>query len=299
MATVRHINHFPGTCRRGSTIVSDFPAGYVVGVNQDFFPVGEGPLTPFPVQVSLKEAMRLLWTVKTWKARLTIDYYRNLAWPPDAPEWMPGSYIKTVSPVTLETSDSNIYTNANWMNLCPDERKIVCMEEREYSSIQINWVLDVEFERKLIYMEDDEVVEEVDTFTDGVSIGIQMGILGTSAFLPRFVREEGFDHYNPPPLDDQMLWLGAEIEIGLPGFSVGSASGYYQGNFSAHTQSAFEYLGKSLTIPLGVSGESPPNAYSVSITNFTWGPETYWPYDPNDDLGPIYDSATGAQLRAF
>jgi hypothetical protein len=25
----------------------------------------------------------------------------------------------------------------------------------------------------------------------------------------------------------------------------------------------------------------------------------YWPYDPNDGLGPIYDSATGEQLRPF
>ena len=25
----------------------------------------------------------------------------------------------------------------------------------------------------------------------------------------------------------------------------------------------------------------------------------YWPYDPNDGLGPIYDSTTGEQLRPF
>jgi hypothetical protein len=25
----------------------------------------------------------------------------------------------------------------------------------------------------------------------------------------------------------------------------------------------------------------------------------YWPYDPNDGLGPIYDSTTGEQLREF
>ena len=27
--------------------------------------------------------------------------------------------------------------------------------------------------------------------------------------------------------------------------------------------------------------------------------EEYWPYDPGDGGGPIYDSATGAQLRPF
>lgn len=32
---------------------------------------------------------------------------------------------------------------------------------------------------------------------------------------------------------------------------------------------------------------------------FEFTPLEYWPYDPGDGLGPIYDSATGAQLRAF
>lgn len=36
------------------------------------------------------------------------------------------------------------------------------------------------------------------------------------------------------------------------------------------------------------------DAASMSITA-----EEYWPYDPNDGGGPIYDSTTGAQLRGF
>lgn len=28
-------------------------------------------------------------------------------------------------------------------------------------------------------------------------------------------------------------------------------------------------------------------------------PDTYWPYDPGDGGGPIYDTATGKQLRSF
>jgi hypothetical protein len=28
-------------------------------------------------------------------------------------------------------------------------------------------------------------------------------------------------------------------------------------------------------------------------------PSEYWPYDPGDGGGPIYDSVTGAQLRGF
>lgn len=37
-----------------------------------------------------------------------------------------------------------------------------------------------------------------------------------------------------------------------------------------------------------------PSSGSITITA-----SEYWPYDPGDGGGPIYDSATGAQLRAF
>lgn len=39
---------------------------------------------------------------------------------------------------------------------------------------------------------------------------------------------------------------------------------------------------------------SAPSGYSTDFF-----PAEYWPYDPNDGGGPIYDSTTGAQLRSF
>jgi hypothetical protein len=35
------------------------------------------------------------------------------------------------------------------------------------------------------------------------------------------------------------------------------------------------------------------------FTGITIKPKSYWPYDPNDGGGPIYNSVTGAQLRPF
>jgi hypothetical protein len=35
------------------------------------------------------------------------------------------------------------------------------------------------------------------------------------------------------------------------------------------------------------------------FTGITIKPKSYWPYDPEDGGGPIYDTATGAQLRDF
>jgi len=42
--------------------------------------------------------------------------------------------------------------------------------------------------------------------------------------------------------------------------------------------------------------ESPTEGLTATI-DLT--PEEYWPYDPGDGLGPVYDATTGAQLRAF
>ena len=41
------------------------------------------------------------------------------------------------------------------------------------------------------------------------------------------------------------------------------------------------------------------NAHRVNSVSGTLTATEYWPYDPNDGLGPIYDTATGKQLRPF
>lgn len=45
----------------------------------------------------------------------------------------------------------------------------------------------------------------------------------------------------------------------------------------------------------GINGDQPCTQLALG----TIEAEEYWPYDPNDGGGPIYDSTTGAQLRAF
>ena len=43
--------------------------------------------------------------------------------------------------------------------------------------------------------------------------------------------------------------------------------------------------------------------FSITLTNdagtVVMQPQEYWPYDPGDGAGPIYDSVTGAKLREF
>jgi hypothetical protein len=48
--------------------------------------------------------------------------------------------------------------------------------------------------------------------------------------------------------------------------------------------------------PYNLNFPNPDNFQDFTV-NMT--PAEYWPYDPEDGGGPIYDTATGAQLRAF
>lgn len=43
----------------------------------------------------------------------------------------------------------------------------------------------------------------------------------------------------------------------------------------------------------------PDGARELGLQNFVAEAVEYWPYDPEDGGGPIYDTVTGAQLRAF
>jgi hypothetical protein len=60
-------------------------------------------------------------------------------------------------------------------------------------------------------------------------------------------------------------------------------------------------LGKTYSCPIFASNRSSEQSgftNTLSI-NADLEPAEYWPYDPDDGLGPIYNKDTGAQLRAF
>jgi hypothetical protein len=57
---------------------------------------------------------------------------------------------------------------------------------------------------------------------------------------------------------------------------------------------------KARTIVAKAELPGPPSiAIASTITSWSIKAVEYWPYDPGDGGGPIYDSATGAQLRPF
>ena len=71
-------------------------------------------------------------------------------------------------------------------------------------------------------------------------------------------------------------------------FSYGEQGGIIDAIFGGN----IDFLGTPF--PLGYLPDP-----GTSFAAGTISVEEYWPYDPGDGLGPIYDSATGAQLRPF
>ena len=65
------------------------------------------------------------------------------------------------------------------------------------------------------------------------------------------------------------------------------------------TMEKTDYLTFRATATPGSYYDNPPVPATDSAGYFTISPSEYWPYDPNDGGGPIYDSVTGEQLRPF
>jgi hypothetical protein len=72
-------------------------------------------------------------------------------------------------------------------------------------------------------------------------------------------------------------------------------SGSSIGNLSGSDKSILWEINDSLgsvSRPFRFGGDEASGTITITASE-------YWPYDPGDGLGPIYDSATGAQLRGF
>jgi len=100
------------------------------------------------------------------------------------------------------------------------------------------------------------------------------------------------------------IGLGASVSVA---FSDGVVSENYSANLSTSgsgtpTTIGLQIDGESFTLPVfldesgatggHISASFDPADFPIIIT-----PTSFWPYDPGDGGGPVWDSSTGAQLR--
>lgn len=70
----------------------------------------------------------------------------------------------------------------------------------------------------------------------------------------------------------------------------------YIGNAGTYGSFTYSLLGQNFSVPFYANNSLDSDNLSITASLIA---EEYWPYDPGDGGGPIYDSATGAQLRPF
>jgi hypothetical protein len=123
-------------------------------------------------------------------------------------------------------------------------------------------------------------------------ISIDLNLGGNPVF-----GEDNFGEFGnglPPPRGNLVTYFGSDPFAEVPP--------------PAPTSTGFKVTiflpdGDTIEMPLlDVTEPSPITGTRFNVNGFTGitvKPHSYWPYDPNDGDGPIYDSETGAQLRSF
>lgn len=111
-----------------------------------------------------------------------------------------------------------------------------------------------------------------------------------------------------PPISTQTLKIGSDYRIPLHFDALGAMDDSSQQNgFTSRRRwnsdltspdpspdLTFDFFGFAIPLYNFVAPEPGAFAYTATISV---SPLNYWGYDPGDGLGPIWDTATGAQLR--
>lgn len=101
----------------------------------------------------------------------------------------------------------------------------------------------------------------------------------------------------PIKTDGQNLFFSADftMSVPIPGGSIGMSP---SGSFVA-TAGSFVYQAGELEITRPIYFVRNREIEFVPTINVLVKPARYWPYDPGDGGGPIYDTVTGRLLRGF
>jgi hypothetical protein len=267
MATVRHLGLFALPELINNNRRSKCPQtseAFIFKTLGNSFPVHAATIDNSPyVPMSLERAMLWNWRVKKWKAEVDIRF--RIDEPEDT------SSIQTM--FFIESDKTN-------------EQELVCGSGT--------------FAGGESFYQDPDDAGPLNTPGDW-DVGVSIGRLVTS----RFASMQGVSGINAsqavrvsgetPPT----YYLPVEISINVGG------SGFIS---SATSGILIEHI-EGVDLPITWTISDPQQTYTKpfrfgQLTDFVSGffdisVAEYWPYDPNDGDGPIYDSATGEQLRAF
>ena len=226
----------------------------------------------------LQTIMALYWRVKKWKVSGDFQYTKESAGNPAQPviETVPYEFFfeRNKDPESSETLTK--------------ESDLVCLIKQEGSS-QFLWPI-IQFKRT------GEPVEVVTAFGTGV-----WGARFACPIIPTFSTDVRPIIKQEPNLYSCGLDFAFNYEDGLePDVDLysGGAINLASNESLSNATVLITFLGQSFSILAADSNFGTGNPHPL-VTTMSIDAEEYWPYDPNDGGGPIYSSATGAQLRDF
>jgi hypothetical protein len=223
-----------------------------------------GAGAPYPLNLSKQLATRLWWTVKQWKITGSYYYYRTLT---------PVGYEQITGEIDVTTADSD-FTSTDFVSRIladqKNEKQLVC--EKGVFGGQRNFQWTIQLDR--VADTGNGPVESATTSPLYLDFGGARFQTGTA---PQFVKNGS---------TDSELWLNMAVSFG-----AWSSESEFQ---DRQAVCQFNLLDAAQQILLFANASTDDETLELKLE-----PLEFWPYDPDDSLGPIYDSQTGAQLRAF
>lgn len=245
--------------------VSEQPVKNTAG---DVIEVGAG--TFYPLSVSTEDALAIWWRVKKWRVSFLYEEYEDLTYSGE----YNGSYRE------IQSSAVSVLTSTGSPQIiAASERDLVCLQSEEQAAAAFQWQATFQVDGMIFYEPppppDPTPPPTVISFERTDPIVLSFGLYG-EVFSPLFVRQ-----------DSSNLFVQMRL-------AIGQTQTTYPFN---QTTGIFEINGREYSFLIGTQFED--DGIARTITNLRVAPEEYFAYDPNDGMGPIYDTTTGEQLRPF
>jgi len=264
MASVRHLGLFP-------FCVGSYPPTAEGGVTSG---VGNG--TPYPFVLPVDKACALWWRVKSWNVSFVYSRFRDLSVYSDE---LPGSYAQ-ISETSISLTTDSAQEIQTLRSAITNENQLVCLKGYEEASQVYSWTWQATQD---IYIVNPSpapptITSTTVTFQASLATNWDLQQLG---FFPPFAKQQ-----DP---EARQLWTAfyfRAADYETLGTQTGSASG------------ALSLLGTERTFAMKKTNPTSAGE-TTTLSSVSVAPSSFFAYNPGDGLGPIYDSATGRQLRAF
>jgi hypothetical protein len=235
------------------------------------------------IHMPLSGVVAVYWRVKKWKFSFSAQWAEinanQATWELEKTiEFTVGEYVFDV--------ENTIYRDGV---AAENERELVCgMKEDIIKGASDEGIIEMPASGHFIYM----FVSDIVLATGGTGAGEAGSAISFTLKMP----------YNGPASiynEEQLFTPPIDLEFRTAQWIANTVE--YNSTIGSYGSFNLKMLGKTYSCQIfGRNGRNGSFGFTNTLSiNADLEPAEYWPYDPDDGLGPIYDKDTGAQLRAF